>query len=197
LEAIQEELKRRREECGLSLEDLSGETNIAVRYLKAIEEGDFDVLPRPYTRMFLKAYGVRVGMDAESVLRRFDEMMAPEEEYVRKRVGEPIGRSVFPTRRLMIAGGIVLVVVVGIFSVLRFGIRERRAPESPASLEAAREMPLERASMPDTAASEPRGEGEGDEGDSVHTVEEAPVLEEEVLAPLQEPSEELEKPVAV
>ena len=197
LEAIPEELKRRREECGLSLEDLSEDTNIAVRFLKAIEEGNFDVLPRPYIRMFLKAYGNRVGMDAESVLRRFDEAVGPE-EHVRKRVGQPVVRSVFPTRRLAIAG-VVLVVVAGIYGLIKWGTGEHGVSEAPPStdkdvreLEASREISLERASIRDTVASEQSVKGEVAE-----IVREELTLKEETFAPSAELSEELEKPMAV
>ena len=190
MEAIHEELRRRREERGLSLEDLSRETNINVRYLKAIEEGDFSVLPRAYIRMFLKAYGLRVGMDAESVLRRFDEMAAPEEEPIRKPIGQPIVRSAFPKKPLVIAG-VVFAVVVGILIVL-IGTRERPAPRPPGLLEASPEAALEH-SISDTSDMEQSVEDEVGESDSVHVIEEAPA---EAFTSFPEPSEEIEKPVA-
>ena len=172
VEAIYEELRRRREERGLSLEDLSKETNINVRYLKAIEEGDFDVLPRAYIRMFLKAYGLRVGMDADSVLLRFDEEAAPEEEPVRKSVGEPIVRSAFPKKRLAMAGALFGIVVV-IVGVLKFGVQEGPEPRRTSLLEASGETGLEQASMPDTVTAGRNAEGGVGEGDSVRVSKEA------------------------
>ncbi|MCK5327071.1 MAG: DUF4115 domain-containing protein [Candidatus Latescibacteria bacterium] len=191
METIQEELKRRREERGLSLKDLSKETNINVRYLKAIEEGNFDVLPRAYIRMFLKAYGLGVGMDADSVLLRFDEMGGPEEEPVRKSVGEPVARSEFPKKGFVITGVLFGIVVV-IFCFLKFGVQERPASVETASLEASGEMGLKQASMPDTVIAGQNAEGGGGEVDSVRVPKEAVG---EAAASSIEPSEHLEKPV--
>jgi transcriptional regulator with XRE-family HTH domain len=193
VEAIYEELRRRREELGLSLEDLSQETNINVQYLKAIEEGDFGVLPRAYIRMFLKAYGLRVGMDAESVLRRFDERAAPEEEPARKSVGKPIVRSASPKKGLVMAGALfgILVVIVG---VLKFGAQERLEPRRTPSLKELGETGLEQALMPDTVIVGQNAEGGVGEGDSVRVPKEAVG---EAAASSIEPSENAEDSILI
>ncbi|RKY68610.1 MAG: hypothetical protein DRP97_06110 [Candidatus Latescibacterota bacterium] len=185
MEAIHEELGRRREERGLSLEDLSRETNINVRYLKAIEEGDFSVLPRAYIRMFLKAYGLRVGMDAAEVLRRFDEMAAPEEEPVRKSVEEPIVRSAFPKKWLVMAAVFFGIIVVTV-CFLKFSARKRPASVETASLEASVEMDLGPVSMPDTVIAGQNAESGVGEVDSVRVPKEAPA---KAIASSIEPSE--------
>jgi cytoskeletal protein RodZ len=177
----------------LSLEDLSRETNINVRYLKAIEEGNFDVLPRAYIRMFLKAYGLGVGMDADSVLLRFDEMAAPEEEPVRKHVGEPIVRSAFPKKWVVMAGALLGIVVV-IVCFLKFGAQERPDTRRTPSLEASGETGLEQASMPDTVIAEQNAEGGVAEGDSVRVPGEAPA---EAVASSIELSENAEDSILI
>jgi len=193
VEAVYEELRRRREERGLSLKDLSKETNINVQYLKAIEEGDFDVLPRAYIRMFLKAYGLRVGMDAESVLLRFDERAAPEEEPLRKSVGEPIVRSAFPKKWVVIAGALFGIVVV-IVGVLEFGVQERPDTRRTPLLEASGETRLEQALMPDTVIAGQNAEGKMEEVDSVRVPEEPPA---KALASSIEPSENAEDSILI
>ncbi len=193
MEAINEELRRKREERELSLEDLSKETNINIRYLKAIEEGNFKVLPRAYIRLFLKAYGLRVGMDAESVLLRFDERAAPEEEPVRKSVGEPIVRSAFPKKRLVMAG-VLFGSLVMIAGVLKFGAQERQEPRRTSSLEASGETDLEQASMPDTVIAGQNSEDGVGEADSVRVPEEAPA---EAVASSIESSEDTENSILI
>ena len=46
------ELKDLRESRGISLEEIHERTKINIPYLKAIEEGDFTILPVPYLRLF-------------------------------------------------------------------------------------------------------------------------------------------------
>lgn len=69
-----EELKRRREELGLTLAQISDATRIGTRFLRAIETDDFSVLPEGiYTRSFIKAYAKHVRMDEEAAMRLFQE----------------------------------------------------------------------------------------------------------------------------
>ena len=46
-------LKEQRESSETSLEDISDFTKIDIKYLIAIEEGDFSCLPNVYMRLFL------------------------------------------------------------------------------------------------------------------------------------------------
>ncbi|HIE03215.1 MAG TPA: helix-turn-helix domain-containing protein [Candidatus Latescibacteria bacterium] len=65
-------LKEAREAKGISLEEISGNTRIKPEYLRAMEDGNFSFLPRPYVRMFLKVYAEEVGLDPDEVLAEFD-----------------------------------------------------------------------------------------------------------------------------
>ena len=40
----------------ISLIDIAEKTKINIKYLEAIENGDFDILPFVYIRLFLKTY---------------------------------------------------------------------------------------------------------------------------------------------
>lgn len=69
-----EELKRRREEMGLSLAQISESTRIGTRFLRAIESNDFSTLPEGiYTRSFIRAYAKHVHMDEERALELYQE----------------------------------------------------------------------------------------------------------------------------
>lgn len=63
-----EYLKSVREEKGLELEDLAKETKIQKRYLRALEEEDYEELPgEAYVKGFLKNYAQALGMSLSEV----------------------------------------------------------------------------------------------------------------------------------
>ncbi|MGC4375702.1 helix-turn-helix domain-containing protein [Fictibacillus sp. Mic-4] len=66
-------LKQKREEKGLSLEELQTITKIQKRYLQAIEEGRYDVLPGSfYARAFIKNYCEAVHLNYEEVFEEYE-----------------------------------------------------------------------------------------------------------------------------
>jgi cytoskeleton protein RodZ len=69
-----DELRRRREALGISLNDISESTRIGVRFLKAIEADNFELLPGAiYTRSFVKAYARQVGWDEAEALALYQQ----------------------------------------------------------------------------------------------------------------------------
>jgi cytoskeletal protein RodZ len=65
-------LKKARLEKGISLEDMQETTKIRKRYLEAIEDGNYKVLPGNfYVRAFIKSYSECVGLDPTEVLRLY------------------------------------------------------------------------------------------------------------------------------
>ena len=69
------ELKDLRVSKEISLEDLESKTKINVKYLNAIEQGDFDILPTPYLRLFIRAYAIEIGGNAERALEQLDSFV--------------------------------------------------------------------------------------------------------------------------
>ncbi len=67
------ELRAHREAIGMSLEELFERTRINPEYLRAIETGNYDVLPEIYIRLFLKKYAQEVGLDVEETLDKYDK----------------------------------------------------------------------------------------------------------------------------
>ncbi|MBM7564681.1 helix-turn-helix domain-containing protein [Paenibacillus sacheonensis] len=84
-------LKKAREQRNLSLDDIQDLTKIRKRYLEAIEEGNYSVLPGSfYVRAFVKNYAESVGLDAEEVLRLYNKEIpsgVPEQPVI-----EPVQR---------------------------------------------------------------------------------------------------------
>jgi len=69
------ELKELRISKEISLDELEVRTKINIKYLKAIEEGNFDILPIPYLRLFIRAYATEIGGDAERALEQLDSFI--------------------------------------------------------------------------------------------------------------------------
>jgi cytoskeletal protein RodZ len=71
-----EELKRRREERQISLNDISESTRIGIRFLKAIDSDNYTVLPGGiFTRSFIRAYAKQVGMNEEEAMSMYNEQI--------------------------------------------------------------------------------------------------------------------------
>ncbi|WLR53208.1 DUF4115 domain-containing protein [Bacillus tianshenii] len=71
LSELGQRLKQAREEKNLTIDGLQEKTKIQKRYLHAIEEGNFSVMPGNfYARAFIKQYAEAVGLDSEAL---FDE----------------------------------------------------------------------------------------------------------------------------
>lgn len=69
-EAVGIRLLRAREAMGLSHADIVAQTHIQARFLQAIEEGDYGVLPaRTYTIGFARTYAAKVGLDPAVIVR--------------------------------------------------------------------------------------------------------------------------------
>lgn len=76
-------LKKEREQAGLTLEDVQNRTKIQIRYLQAVEEADFSVLPgKFYTRAFIRAYAEFLGVDPAPVINQYEETLQKEAEAV-------------------------------------------------------------------------------------------------------------------
>ncbi|MDU5142062.1 MAG: helix-turn-helix domain-containing protein [Paenibacillus dendritiformis] len=75
-------LKKARLEKGLTLDDVQEATKIRKRYLEAIEEGDYKVLPGSfYVRAFIKTYAETVGLNPDELLQFYrNDIPAPEVE---------------------------------------------------------------------------------------------------------------------
>ena len=65
-------LREAREAKGLSLADVQEMTKIQKRYLKGIEEGNYDMMPgKFYVRAFIKQYAEAVGLDHEQLFEEY------------------------------------------------------------------------------------------------------------------------------
>ncbi|MGH9361710.1 MAG: helix-turn-helix domain-containing protein, partial [Thermoanaerobaculia bacterium] len=65
-------LRRQREMRGVDLRDIAERTKISLRYLEAMEEDRFDILPAPiFAKGFLREYARHVGLSPDEVVNHF------------------------------------------------------------------------------------------------------------------------------
>ena len=61
-------LKIHRESKGIEIDEISDYTKINPKYLNAIEEGNFNIIPNIYMRLFIRSYTKYIGADSEQAL---------------------------------------------------------------------------------------------------------------------------------
>lgn len=115
--------KKARESSGLPLEKIAAETRISSRFLTAIENEDFHLLPGGvFNRGFIRTFADRIGLDPEQALADYDRISIAAEEpvevlrNVERASMRRSERSLYP-----IAAGLLLVLIVVFYVVTRNG----------------------------------------------------------------------------
>lgn len=121
---IGERLREAREAEGISLDSLQETTKIQKRYLTAIEEGNFHILPgKFYARAFIKEYALAVHLNPTELLNEFSEEVPKTEtkqteQYSRmERSKRAENTSKSPAIFSVIPAIIVALLVIGIIFV--------------------------------------------------------------------------------
>ena len=127
------ELKELRLSKEISLEELETRTKINIRYLEAIEKGDFEILPVPYLRLFLRAYATEIGGDSDRSLEQLDSFIGHSKPIVKNvntkhelsdetQISQKINLSnFFPNTNLKLRKDIIKVTILSIlfmFSII-------------------------------------------------------------------------------
>jgi cytoskeletal protein RodZ len=72
------ELSRSRKKAGVSLEEIAEATKISLRFLRAIEEEEFDKLPGGiFSTSYLRQYAAAIGFDEAELLAHYGRKMNP------------------------------------------------------------------------------------------------------------------------
>src|SRR5947209_6370439 len=133
-------LREARMRAHIDISEVEARTKIRAKYLRAIENEEWDLLPGPiYVKSFLKTYGDYLGLDSRLLIddykRRYerpsDNEMRPIAALHRERERSARGPLLSP--RIII--GIVLLAVVGILWVI--GSRSKTKPTTPTGSRAA------------------------------------------------------------
>ena len=64
--------KKIRKDKNISINDISNQTKIQEKYIIAIEEGNLNILPSVYTRLFLKSYSEAINLDSERIIIEYE-----------------------------------------------------------------------------------------------------------------------------
>ena len=75
--------------------DISAETRISLKFLDAIEHGQFEILPQTYVRAFLREYALMTGLDPEDVMQRYEIAM---QESTPRKSDDPVHRRTSPQK---------------------------------------------------------------------------------------------------
>ena len=111
--------KKARESKGISLDRIAAETRISTRFLLAIENEDFNLLPGGiFNRGFVRTYAEKVGLDPDQAVADYEQLAA---------VGEPAETAATPAptnakrdRHLYpLAIGVLLLVIIIFYVVTR------------------------------------------------------------------------------
>jgi len=71
-------LRCRRKERGITLKDIEGALSIRVKYLEALENGDYSIIPgEVYVKGFLRNYASFLGLNAEEMVKLYKQESQP------------------------------------------------------------------------------------------------------------------------
>ena len=121
MKTVGEILRAARADKNITLESISTETKINLKYLKAIEENDFNSLPAAaFTKGFLQNYATTIGVDPATVLAVFRRDYDQDERgrIIPRGLTEPVSSRINLITPHTITIGIsiaVAVVIVGFF----------------------------------------------------------------------------------
>lgn len=78
MSTLSEDLRTARQAKQLTLQQVADITLVNVKFLEAIDRGDFSFMPQAYVRAFLREYAQVVGMDAKETMERYENETAPK-----------------------------------------------------------------------------------------------------------------------
>ena len=115
---VGETLQLARERKGVDLYRAERDTKIRLRYLAALEDGDWNELPAPvYTKGFLRNYAIYLGLEPDEIVDRWRDEMESLRTATRVAVApppmpivEPGGRRFTITPAMVVAGSVALLV---------------------------------------------------------------------------------------
>ncbi|MDR0400908.1 MAG: helix-turn-helix domain-containing protein [Treponema sp.] len=110
MDSLGEKLRKAREEKDRSLDQVSRDTLIAVRYIQALEEEDFSGFPgEPYLLGFLRNYSEYLGLDVQEQLSRYRAIKIQEQPIPM----EQLLRSPVPVKKIVL-GVLIPLLVLGL-----------------------------------------------------------------------------------
>ena len=127
-----QQLKQFREEKGVSLHEIAESTHIGVRFLQAIENDAYDVLPGGvFNRAFVRKFAKEVGFDEEQAVNLYEEQL--EEQGGEPERSYQLGVEEFETRPTSGNGLLLSFVALIILGALAYAAYQYFTPAGPDS----------------------------------------------------------------
>jgi cytoskeletal protein RodZ len=213
MESVGEFFKQVRETKGLTIDEVASKTRIRTDFLKALEDGNFAILPdQVFAKGFVRTYARSLGLDEEDAMHRFTQSAGAfydkqeERERLRLRQAEDERRRKANRKTLVLALGVALLVMILLLSreqsTLLFSkgtsapppiVATTPAPDTTVALENAREEVKEGAMSqptPDIPPLVETSEAPDNQGESAEVS-----TSEELAAPASIPSTSLSEVV--
>jgi cytoskeletal protein RodZ len=115
MESIGEKLRLAREQHTYTLDQVARDTNVARRFLQALEDEDFSAFPgETYAMGFLRTYAEYLGLDADELIGLFRNLQIQEQPLPMNELLDT--RRHIPPRLLYLGGGaaVVVLAIVGL-----------------------------------------------------------------------------------
>jgi len=130
-------LRKAREEKGLSYQEVEDSIKIRVRYLEALENENYGILPgTTYTRGFLRTYAKHLGINPQEIIDNYNASLVKEAESEIQPPLSPIPSNQVWFRPIVLAGMAILavIIVVGIIFVSNLGNKSGTSHYTPIPL---------------------------------------------------------------
>ena len=133
-ENFYEILKETRKTKQITLKEISDYTKINISYLESLENGDFDILPTVYTRLFLRSYCDYIDLDSKPILDELeififghkgkkDSLLTINEELDQNNSETSLPQSLvnsdtFRNNREFIITSVVIFIIISLFLII-------------------------------------------------------------------------------
>ena len=75
LDRFAEQLRKARLKKGLSLQQIAAKTRIDIKFLEAIDNGNFGFLPDLYVKAFIKQFAIAIDLDENETLKKYEDAL--------------------------------------------------------------------------------------------------------------------------
>ena len=76
LDRFAEQLRKARLKKGASLQQIAAKSRIDIKFLEAIDNGNFGFLPELYVKAFLKQYAKAIDLDEQEIIKKYEDALA-------------------------------------------------------------------------------------------------------------------------
>jgi cytoskeleton protein RodZ len=152
--SLGQQLKQSREEKGISLQEIAESTHISIRFLQAIENDAYDVLPGGvFNRAFVRTFARQVGFDEEQAVNLYQEQW--QEQGGEPERGYQLGVDDFESRQTSGNGmllSFVALIVLGSLAYAAYQYFTPAVPDSGGNLAAGLNVPTSASPTPGATA---------------------------------------------